>query len=70
MRDLNRGPFVYGGAELERINVAGGYIASDTAHYFIADHQGSVRKVVDGKGRTVEETLYYPWRQGRKDICL
>ena len=56
------GAFVYENGRLARTLIPGGYIADDTAHYFIADHQGNVRLVVNGMTGAVEqETHYYPY---------
>ncbi len=61
------GPCVYHEGQMKSVLIDGGYIdVTDTGYayrYYIRDHQGSVRAVVDGEGALVEANDYYPYGQ-------
>jgi RHS repeat-associated protein len=54
---------VYGNGSLETILVEGGYydVATARYHYYIQDHLGNNRVVVDQSGSVVQATHYYPY---------
>lgn len=59
------GPCVYVDRKLRRILIPGGYIEVDGDNmeyrFFISDHQGNVRAVVDQQGHLIEANDYYPY---------
>ncbi len=54
---MNRIPYT-----LSRVEIPGGFIAGDSIHAYLHDHQGNVRRVVNAHTGAVEqETHYYPF---------
>ena len=46
---------------LDRILIDGGYIKDEKYHFFVTDHLGSVRAVMDEDGKVSHTVHYYPF---------
>ena len=46
---------------LDRILIDGGYIKDGKYHFFVTDHLGSVRAVMDEEGKVAHTVHYYPF---------
>ncbi len=52
---------IYENGVLKRILIEGGYIEDAVYHYYLNDHLGNVRVVVDSSGSIVQGNHYYPF---------
>lgn len=55
------GNFIYENNVLKRILINGGYIENGVYHYYLTDHQGNNRIVVNASGVIVQRNNYYPF---------
>ena len=60
------GPFIYEDGQLKRVLFDGGYITLDTNntpqyHFYITDHLGNIRAVVNENNAIEEINHYYPY---------
>ena len=55
------GNVIYENGALKRILIDGGYIEGGVYHYFLTDHQGNNRLVVNSSGTVVQSNHYYPF---------
>ena len=55
------GNFIYENTVLKRILIYGGYIENGVYHYYLTDHQGNNRIVVNASGVIVQRNNYYPF---------
>ena len=66
-------PALGGGREVIR-RFAGGYFRDGEVYYYVTDYQGNNVAVVDGDGKIVEQTNYYPygepWREATEQPFL
>ena len=66
-------PALGGGREVIR-RFAGGYFRNGKVYYHVSDYQGNNVAVVDGDGKIVEQTNYYPygepWREATEQPFL
>ncbi|MCC8118732.1 MAG: hypothetical protein LIP09_08310 [Bacteroidales bacterium] len=55
-------PFIYKNGALDRTLVTGGYVKANVPYYYLRDHQGNIRQVVNGNtGAVAQESHYYPY---------
>ena len=52
---------IYRNGTLDRILIEGGYIKDGKYHFYVTDHLGSVRAVMDEEGKVVHTVHYYPF---------
>ena len=52
---------IYRNGTLDRILIDGGYIKDGKYHFFVTDHLGSVRAVMDEEGKVAHTVHYYPF---------
>ena len=52
---------IYRNGTLDRILIDGGYIKDGKYHFFVTDHLGSVRTVMDEDGKVAHTVHYYPF---------
>jgi len=52
---------IYENGVLKRILIDGGYIEGGVYHYYLTDHLGSNRLVVNASGTIIQKTHYYPF---------
>ncbi|WP_029906652.1 RHS repeat domain-containing protein [Prevotella sp. 10(H)] len=55
------GNIIYENNALKRVLVDGGYIESNTYHFFVTDHLGNNRVVANASGTVVQKSHYYPF---------
>jgi RHS repeat-associated protein len=52
---------IYEGGVVTQVQTSEGYIKGTTYYYYLKDHLGNNRIVIDGNGTTVEKSHYYPF---------
>jgi len=55
------GDMIYENGALKRILIDGGYVEGGVYHYFLTDHLGNNRLVVNSSGTVVQKNHYYPF---------
>ena len=55
------GNMIYENGALKRILIDGGYVEGGVYHYFLTDHLGNNRLVVNSSGTVVQKNHYYPF---------
>ncbi|WP_051697972.1 DUF6443 domain-containing protein [Prevotella sp. 10(H)] len=55
------GNIIYENNSLKRVLVDGGYIESNTYHFFLTDHLGNNRVVANASGTVIQKNHYYPF---------
>jgi len=55
------GNMIYEGGTLKRTLIDGGYIEGGVYHYYLTDHLGNNRLVVNASGTVVQKNHYYPF---------
>ena len=55
------GNMIYENGALKRILFGGGYVESGVYHYYLTDHLGNNRLVVNSSGTVVQKNHYYPF---------
>jgi len=55
------GNMIYEDGKLKRILIDGGYIEGGVYHYYLTDHLGNNRLVVNSSGTVVQKNHYYPF---------
>ncbi|MCL1934034.1 MAG: DUF6443 domain-containing protein [Candidatus Azobacteroides sp.] len=55
------GNMIYENGTLKRILIDGGYIEGGAYYYYLTDHQGNNRLVVNASGSAIQKNHYYPF---------